>query len=334
MTMISISTVTPVYRGEKTLRNLVIALNDYKLQLESSGSPLRLVESIFVDDGALDGSAKVLEELRNEFDWVHVITLSRNFGQHPATMAGILHASGDWVATLDEDLQHHPRFLNSLLEEAVTFQTDIVYAKPVEGVHKSILRDMTSRGYKRILAKLTNNKFMPLFNSFRMMRGSIARAASAVSIDQTYFDVALCWFTTRIRGLNLHLVDSRYVETGQSGYSFWSLLSHGRRLLQSSNVKLLRLGALIGLLTMLLGLLGIIATTVIRIKFPHLITVPGWASNIILTLLIGGLNALLIGLVLENISVILQQSHGKPKFFEVDRSTDSVLLDWFKQRQQ
>jgi len=332
--MISITTVTPIYRGEKTLRSLVMALDEYRKSLEIPECPIRLVESIFVDDGSSDNSAQVLRELKREYPWIHVITLSRNFGQHPATIAGILHSSGDWVATLDEDLQHHPRFLNYLLKEAVNAQVDIVYANPIEAVHQSLWRDLASRGYKLILAQLTRNKFMPLFNSFRMVRGSIARAASAVSIDQTYFDVALGWFTTRIKGLKLPLVDIRYVETGKSSYSFWSLLSHARRLLQSSNVKFLRLGALIGLLTMMMGIVGIITTTVIKLKFPDLITVPGWASNIILTLFIGGLNAFLIGLVLENISVILQQSYGKPKFFEIDRSTDLIVSDWFKRFQE
>lgn len=130
MNRISMSTVTPVYRGEKTLRDLVLALDEFKQKLESSDSPVRLVESIFVDDGSTDRSADVLATLKNEFAWIQVITLSRNFGQHPATIAGILHTCGDWVATLDEDLQHHPRLLHELLREAVTTQSDLVYANP------------------------------------------------------------------------------------------------------------------------------------------------------------------------------------------------------------
>jgi len=327
---ITISTVTPVYHGADTLKELVQELDVYRIQLIETNSPMRLIESIFVDDGSTDGSSDVLDKLSKEFDWVRVITLSRNFGQHPATIAGILYTSGDWVATLDEDLQHRPSYLNDLLCVAILEKCDIVYANPERPVHESFFRDFSSRAIKATLAVLTKNKFMTLFNSFRLIRGGIARAASAVSIDQTYFDVALTWFTTRIGSLKLPLKDVRYITSAKSGYSFWSLLSHARKLLQSSNVKFIRFGAIMGILTMLLGILAAITTILIKLLYPGLITAQGWASVVIITSLLGGLNAFLIGLVLENLSVVLMQSHGKPKFFEVDRASDKKLDEWFK----
>jgi polyisoprenyl-phosphate glycosyltransferase len=332
MQLITLSTVTPVYRGAETLRALVAELDQYRKELITAQGPLRLVESIFVDDGSADGSSSVLEELKEEFDWIHVITLSRNYGQHPATVAGILYSSGDWVATLDEDLQHHPKFLNELLQKAITESSDIVYANPIHPVHESAFRDTSSRRIKWIVAKLAKNKFLPLFNSFRMIRGNIARGASAVSIDQTYFDIALSWFTTRISGVKLPLKDLRYVQSKQSGYSLLSLLSHARRLLLTSNVKFVRVGAATGLIVMTLAIFGGITTFAIRLMFPELIAAQGWASVIIVTLFLGGLNAFLVGLVLENLSIILMQTHGKPKFFEVDRTSDKILAQWFKTR--
>ena len=332
MQLVTLSTVTPVYRGAETLRPLVVELDRYRKELTASTAPLRLIESIFVDDGSNDGSSIVLAELKEEYDWVHVITLSRNYGQHPATVAGILYSSGEWVATLDEDLQHHPKFLNELLYQAVIKNSDIVYANPIQAVHESVFRDMSSKRIKWIVAKLTKNKFMPLFNSYRMIRGNIARGAAAVSIDQTYFDVALSWFTTRISGVKLPLKDLRYVQSEKSGYSFWSLLSHARKLLLTSNVKFVRLGAVTGLVVMTLSIVSGITTIVIKLMYPELIKAEGWASVMIVTLFLGGLSAFLIGLVLENLSIILMQTHGKPKFFEVDRASDKELAEWFKAR--
>jgi glycosyltransferase involved in cell wall biosynthesis len=329
MELITISTVTPVYRGAATLRALVLELHRYREELVASGCPARLIESIFVDDGSTDDSSKILEELRQEFPWVHVITLSKNFGQHPATIAGILHTSGDWVATLDEDLQHHPKFLQTLLAHATSDSMDIVYANPESSVHESVFRDYSSRGYKWILSKLVQNKNIRFFNSFRMIRGSIARASASVSIDQTYYDVALSWFTSRIGHKIFPLKDERYIKEGKSGYSFWSLLSHARRLLQSSNVKLLRIGGFVGLLVTTISMLAIIYTVILKFAYPEMLTVEGWASVIISVLFLGGFNALLSGLIIENLSVVLMQSLGKPNFFEVDRRTDALLRAWF-----
>lgn len=334
MNNITISTITPVYRGASTLRDLVLAINEFREGLKKQNSPVQLTESIFVDDGSQDGSGNVLNELKKEFEWVHVVTLSRNFGQHPATIAGILYSSGDWIVTLDEDLQHHPKYIDVMLKKAVSKSSDIVYAKPINPVHESFIRDFSSKSFKWFLSKITGDKNIPLFNSFRVIRGDIGRAASAISIDQTYFDVALSWFTKRITTESVELKDLRYIKTGKSGYSLKSLLSHARRLLQTSNLKIVRIGAYIGFLAMILGILASFITLIEKLFFPELITADGWASLIISILLLGGLNAFLIGLALENISILIMQSHGKPKYFEINRESDLILLDWYSDKER
>lgn len=330
MNIVEISLVIPVYRGAKTLQSLVLEINTYRCQLITDNYPFRILEAIFIDDGSTDGSDKVLKQLAENYSWLHVIWLSKNFGQHPATIAGILHSSGAWVVTLDEDLQHHPKYITSLLRKAVTGSQDVIYVKPKEDVHNSLFRDISSKAFKVIISKLTGNKNTLHFNSFRLIRGGIARAASAVAINQTYFDVALSWFTTRVDVQLLTMKDLRYIEEGISGYNFYSLLNHAKRLLQSSNVKLLRLVSMIGFIVMLIGFLAALLTTIIKIYYPEFIAVEGWTSIIIITLLLGGFNTFLSGLVLENISVILMQTHGKPKYFEVDRTPDDYLAKWFK----
>ena len=136
METVAVSTVTPVYRGAKTLPALVHALAEQRDAWERDDLPIRLTESIFVDDGSIDGSAEILAQLAEEYHWVHPITLARNFGQHPATIAGALHASGDWIVTLDEDLQHQPKDIVRLLYAALTEHADVVYARPHGQVHQ------------------------------------------------------------------------------------------------------------------------------------------------------------------------------------------------------
>ncbi len=327
---ITISTITPVYRGAETVRELVEKIEIQRELLLNNNGPIRIIESIFVDDGSTDGSVLELERLEQEYSWVKVIYLSKNFGQHPATIAGILYSCGDWIITLDEDLQHRPEFILSMIKKAVNDNADILYANSDKNIHGSFFRDISSKFIKWFLSNLTGNKNMKYFNSFRLVRGSIARAASAVSIDKTYFDIALSWFTTKISNINLPLKDIRFIETGKSGYTIKSLFSHAGRLLQSSNVKFIRLGALIGFLAMAAGIIGSLIVLIQKMYYPELITSDGWSSLIIGILLLGGLNAFLIGLALEKISVILMQTHGKPKFFEVDRKSDLLLKIWFE----
>jgi len=192
---ITVSTVTPVYCGEKYLADLIKALGTLRDRWAQEKAPVTLVESIFVIDGAIDDSHSVLLELEKVNDWVRVIDLSRNYGQHAATVAGICHTSTDWVVTLDEDLQHRPEEIDGLFKIQVSNNSDIVYALPKASVHGNSWRDTSSRLTKSILSKLTNTPQIKMFNSFRLIRGSIARAAASSSTSQTYLDIALTWFT-------------------------------------------------------------------------------------------------------------------------------------------
>ncbi len=327
MTQSLISTVTPVFRGEETLCKLVALLEKERESWIQKGLPIELTEAIFVVDDAADGSPRVLAEISDRLPWVRVLTLSRNFGQHPATVAGILHSSGDWVATLDEDLQHDPREILGLLRRAVEKSSDIVYAQAAGAVHGSVLRDQGSRLFKALLAFLTNDPQVRAFNSFRMIRGSVARAAASVTSHDTYFDIALGWFTKRVETLEMKLEDLRFQKETQSGYSLRTLLSHARRMLVSAQTKWLRVGTTIGIAALALGAILAIYVLVVRIVSPGSIEVRGWLSLFLAVVFFGGLSSLLLGIVLEYMSTIVLKAQGKPSFFVVDRSQDELLRE-------
>jgi polyisoprenyl-phosphate glycosyltransferase len=323
-----LSTVIPVYQGSAYLRDLVAALSEVRERFEATGAPVRLAEAIFVDDGSIDRSESILDELAREHDWISVISLSRNFGQHPATIAGILHASGDWIASLDEDLQHHPRHLAALLRHAVRNGSDIVYAKPEGAVHQARWRDVGSSGFKRLVSLITGNPFIRQFNSFRMMRGSIARAAASVCANDPYFDIAACWFTKRVGVLPLPLHDERFAVSKTSGYNFRSLLRHGARMMASSELKFLRFGAAVGALTLVASVVMSLVVIFLRFFRPETIEARGWVSLVLVTSFFGGLISFLAGIILELTTALSVRAKGKPTFFVIDRSRDALLFDW------
>lgn len=329
---VSISIVVPVYSGEDYLEQLSDQIGKVKHEFEEEKYPFQIVECIFVDDDSKDKSSEKLKIINEKYAWSSTITLSKNFGQHPATMAGILHSSGDWVVTLDEDLQHPPQFILDMLKVAVKSELDIIYAQPINPVHGNGFRDWSSRAFKAWIARLTKNPNVLLFNSFRLLRGNIARASSAVSIQQTYFDIALGWFSKRVGSVQLPIEDQRYTSKNQSGYSFIKLLSHAKRLIQSSELKFIRIGAVLGVLAVLFGLFISLYVVIAKYFITDFVEVRGWASTVILISVLGGLNSFLIGLVLEQISVILLHTHGKPKYFHVDRKADSALKQWFENK--
>jgi glycosyltransferase involved in cell wall biosynthesis len=328
----SLSIVTPVYCGEDYLRDLVAAVARLRDGLAREGAPVAVEELILVDDEAVDGSPALIDALAAETPWVTALHLSRNFGQHPATIAGIMHSAGDWVVTLDEDLQHPPGRVPDLLRHAVATGSDIVYARARGGVHKSWLRDAPSRGFKRLMQALTGNPSLREFNSFRLIRGPIGRAACAVVGHDTYLDIGLAWFTRRVSSLEMALEDSRYVETGRSGYTFRTLLSHAWRMLFSSQIKALRLMSTLGFAVCAASFAGALYFLALRLLRPEAIDVQGWTSLFLAVCFFGGFLAMAMGIALQYLSTLVLRAHGKPTFFTVDRSGDAALLRWFEER--
>ena len=331
--IIKITTVTPVYSGKEYLPELVSRLEGIRNSWKESGAPVELTESIFVNDSSSDGSLEVLQGLARECSWVRIVNLSINFGQHPATVAGILHSSGDWVVTLDEDLQHEPEHIDAMLQTAIEHQSDIVYASPEEAVHQSVVRDWASRGFKKMVVALTGNTHVSDYNSFRLMRGTIARAAASVCAHETYYDNAICWFTSRIESKKIPMKDARFIQSGKSGYTLRKLFSHSRRMIMSSDTKVLRIGAIFGFIVMAFSVVFGINIVIQKIFSPHLIEATGWTSLIVVLLFFGGLLSLMVGIALEYITAIMLHFQGKPTFFVVDRTSDSILQNHYSRIQ-
>lgn len=330
--MISISIVVPVYSGEAYLDNLLARVSAVRDRWKLEKAPFELTELIFVEDGAKDGSGALVDKIGEEHPWVKALHLSRNYGQHAATVAGIVQSTGDWVVTMDEDLQHPPEEIEGLLREAVHNGRDAVYANPEEGVHQSLLRDWTSKAFKSTMVRLSGNGNIVVFNSFRLIRGSVARAASGACGHSTYFDMALSWFTQRISDVTMPLKDERFIQTGKSGYTLRSLFSHARRLLFSTQVKALRFGSALGGVTVVVAALSAISLLVLKLISPSSLLVSGWASLMITILFFAGISIFLIGLLIEYVSILIMDIHGKPLFNYVDRSSDSLISDYFIQQ--
>lgn len=329
--MITLSTVTPVYSGEKYIKALVQNIHAVRQSWEDMDAPIQMVESIFVDDGSTDKSSDILTELAEKHPWIKIVTLSRNFGQHIATIAGICHSSGDWIVTLDEDMQHDPVYIEEMLKKAVQCQADIVYAKPVEKkVHGGYWRDQTSTGIKNMLSSISGVKHMTLFNSFRLLRGGIARAAASSASSQTYLDVALTWFSSSIVSVDIRLNDERYKIEGESGYSLLKLIDHARKLIISSNVDFPRWGFFLGAASILFSVFLAAWVFVGHFILPETIKAPGWASLLAAIAMLSGTIIALLTMTLEYVSIMVVNHLGKPVFFTVDRASDRVLLGWFE----
>ena len=170
-----ISIVIPVYAGEHTLPTLLGEIEPLtRRQTTPGGNCFVICEVLLAHDCGPDRSDKTLEALSAQYSFVHPVWLSRNYGQHAATMAGMASATGDWVVTIDEDGQQNPADIGRMLDSALDSSLQLVYAQPMNPPPHGWLRNILSRTAKEISTRLLGNRTIGRFNSFRLIDGEIA----------------------------------------------------------------------------------------------------------------------------------------------------------------
>lgn len=311
----TISVVVPVYRGELTLEPLLAEIEPLTKDKPSEGDiSFRVCEVILVHDGAMDGSDRIISSLVERLSFVTPIWLSRNFGQHAATLAGMASTNGDWVVSLDEDGQHDPRDIFRMLEVAVKEDAQLVYAKPTNRPPHGSIRNFFSALAKWIFKNVLGHGNIGEFNSFRLIRGDIGRSLAAYCGPGSYLDVALSWVVTRSAHCPVTL---RRERARPSSYSPLTLMHHFWKLLLASGTAPLRLVALIGVASVLLGL-GFSAYSIWS-KLTGRAEVPGWASLVIVVSIFSGLILFSLGLLAEYLVIVVTVALGKPLYLIVSR---------------
>lgn len=311
----TISIVVPVFQGELTLEPLIAEIVPLTTSQSSPrGVQFRVSEVVLVHDGAIDKSDVVMSSLAAKHPFVTLIWLSRNFGQHPATLAGMSSTSGDWVVTLDEDGQQNPRDIAGLLDVAVENDVQLVYARPTNAPPHGWLRNSSSALAKWIFKNVLDYSHIGEFNSFRLIDGEIARGLAAYCGRGVYLDVALSWVVAAAAQCPVLL----RAERGRpSAYSYRKLASHFWRLVLTSGTGPLRFVAFVGLSSVVLGI-GVSAYAAWG-KLTGRAEVPGWASLLIVVSLFSGLTLFSLGVLAEYLGIAITMALGKPLYLITSR---------------
>lgn len=316
-----ISMVIPVYQGELTLPTLVEEIARLaEPAFTPGGAEFQLVELLLVSDHGPDRSDAVIRELATRYDFVRPIWLSRNYGQHPATLAGMASSSGDWIVTMDEDGQHDPAFIGDFLDVALAEGSQLVYALPKNPPPHSRVRNTASRLAKWIAAKLLPGGNLAVAQSYRLVLGEIGRSVAAYAGSGVYLDVALGWVSGPASTCPVAL---RFDGARPSGYSLRRLFSHFWDLIISSGTRPLRLVSALGGLFVTVGMAFTLYLIIERVTV-HSIP-QGWTSTIVLVLVSTGATLFSLGIIAEYVGVAVNMAMGKPLYLIVGDPDDGPL---------
>lgn len=296
----SISVVVPVYRSEQILpklhERLIAALEEVTSEFEI----------ILVEDCGGDRSWEVIEMLAATDSRVRGVKLSRNFGQHAATICGLSKSAGDWIVTLDDDLEQDPDEIPALFAKAKEGYS-LVYGVYGERSHAG-WRNVTS-GVARRLFRLAVPTLNYEYTSFRVIEGKLARALAQFDSPFPFVDGYLSWLTGNYAIVPVHHSQR---DSGRSNYNFRKLLTHTINIFVTFSDLPLRMASWIGLGAFFVGMIWLVAIVVGRLFGG--ITVSGYASVMAGIILFSGLQLLILGVFGEYLGRMNFKSSRKPLF--------------------
>jgi polyisoprenyl-phosphate glycosyltransferase len=209
-----ISVIVPVYNGEKTIDKLFEGINE---NLKSTGS----FEVLFVYDCGSDNSWEVLKRLQgNNPLKVRIFKLKKNYGQHNAILFGISESVGDLIITMDEDLQHDPLYLSSLIEKQKEGDYSVVYGRFLDPKHP-FFRKIASDILQKLLKILIPG--LGYYSSFRLLKKNVAQQITLLKNSYTFIDASLINVTSDLGFLD---IDHRENMIRKSTYNLFRLTSH------------------------------------------------------------------------------------------------------------
>ncbi|WP_245704574.1 glycosyltransferase family 2 protein [Belnapia rosea] len=297
---VGLSVVVPVYRGAATVGRLVEALS----ALRPEGG----LEVVLVNDGSPDNSGEVCRALAATATIpLTYIEHARNFGEHNAVMTGLRHARGAYVITMDDDLQNPPEEVLKLYDHARLGGWDVVYTRYAEKKHEG-WRNLGSRFANRVADMLLDKPRGLYLSSFRCMSALVVAEIARYRGPYPYVDGLIMQVTQRIDSIEvMHLARAE----GRSNYTLKRLVLLWMNLATNFSILPLRLAILAGVAMGLLGLLGAVAVVIEALVGSG--TPSGWASSMTTTLLLAGVQFLILGVLGEYVGRAFLSANGKPQ---------------------
>jgi polyisoprenyl-phosphate glycosyltransferase len=299
-----LSIIIPVYNSEALLPELARRI----VQALASQTAVKTYEVILVNDCSRDGSWKMIEHACKLYPALRGIDLRTNTGQHNAIMAGLRAASGAVIVLMDDDLQHAPEDIGKLYGN-IRDGSDLCYAAFRNPKHArwkilgSMFRDMTARALLGVPRGIR-------ISSFKAMRADIAREVTRYEGPFPYVDGLALMATGNVANVELE----HYPRAdGRSSYGLRESVFLWTKVAMNFSVVPLRLAAWLGFGFAAAGFLFAMFLIVQQLAFDR-IPVPGWASLVVVILMVSGVQLLALGTIGEYLGRAYLHLNGKPQY--------------------
>ncbi len=311
-----LSIIIPCYNEEN---NVELIYNEIKNNFKK----IKDYEIIFINDGSKDNTIDNLKHInKRAHENIKIINFSRNFGKEAAMYAGLKESRGEYVSIIDADMQQDPKLVLEMvdfLDQHSDYDSVATFQEVrKEGKALTFFKDC----FYKIINKLSETAFIQGASDFRTFRRSMVDSILSLGEYYRFSKGIFSWV-----GYNTYYMPYEVKEraTGQTTWSFWKLFKYAVEGIVSFSTAPLRLATFIGLISSFVSVIYLLVVIIQKIFFS--ISVPGYATIVVLILLIGGLQLFSLGLLGEYVARTYVETKKRPIYIAkeiISNSKDEI----------
>ena len=307
-----ISVVVPCYNEQEVLHYFYDEMSKVMDKMKSEAEDTTGIdfEIIFVNDGSKDNSLKIMHELAEKDERVKYLSFSRNFGKEAAILAGLEHATGDFVCMMDADLQDPP----SLLPEMYKIlkdnkEYDSVATRRVSRDGEPPIRSFFARLFYKIMNKISDTELMDGARDYRLMSRQFVDSLLELKEYNRFSKGLFGWV-----GYKTKWIEYKNIErvAGETKWSFFKLLLYAIDGVVAFSTVPLAIVSLVGMLMLFVSVIVIILIIIKTLVFHD--PTSGWPSLVCIITFIGGLQIFCLGVIGQYLSKTYLETKDRPRY--------------------
>jgi glycosyltransferase involved in cell wall biosynthesis len=250
-------------------------------------------EIIFINDGSRDDTLKILKELHGTDSKIHFISFSRNFGKEAALYAGIKKSRGEYVCTIDVDLQDPPSLIPAMLDSLISGENyDCAGCRRVTRKGEPLIRSFFARMFYKVISKLSDINIVDGVRDFRIMKRKMANAFLSLTEHNRFSKGIFPWLGFKTKYFEYENIKR---SAGETKWSFWNLLLYSFDGITAFSIKPLAIASFTGIVLFFIAIAAILFLIIRKMLFGD--PVAGWPSLACIILFCSGVQLITIGIL-------------------------------------
>ena len=318
----SVSLVIPCYNEQESLQLLYEEISRVVKELPYA------FEFLFIDDGSKDNTLSIIKAFAQDDSRVRYYSFSRNFGKEAAMYAGLRYSKGEFVAIMDADMQDPPSLLPQMLQILETTDYDSVATRRVNREGEPPIRSFFARTFYKIVNKISDADIVDGARDFRLMKRSMVNAILSMPEANRFSKGIFGWV-----GFKTYWLAYKNVErcAGETKWSFLKLAKYAIGGIVDFSDAPLAMATWIGSFVSFLSFVALIVIVVRKLIFGD--AVAGWASQVCVTVFIGGIQLLCLGVLGQYIARIYTETKHRPLFIVAQSNDEQYAKNSYKNKQ-